>query len=85
MGGLWGGGASACLKWKVAYQQMLESFFAAGQFAGKDQTVMLSAFLKDPSLATVVRCTRSGIDKWFFLEHLLSEEPNVFEVNTSYF
>jgi len=85
VGGLWGGGVAACLKWKAVYQQMLESFFAAGTFAGKDQTVMLSAFLKDPSLATVVRCTRSGIDKWFFLEHLLSEEPNVFGVNTSYF
>ena len=85
VGGLWGGAASACLKWKAAYQQMLEAFFAAGTFAGKDQTVMLSAFLKDPSLATVVRCTRPGIDKWFFLEHLLSDEPNGFEVNTSYF
>ncbi len=84
VGGLWGGGASACLKWKAAYQKMLESYFAAGRFAGKDQTVMLSAFLKDPSLATVVQCTRSGIDKWFFLEHLLSDEPNVFDVNMTY-
>ncbi len=85
VGGLWGGGATACLKWKAAYQQMLEAYFAADRFAGKDQHVMLSALLKDPSLGIVVNCTRPGINKWFFLEHLLSEEPNIFEINTSYF
>lgn len=84
VGGLWGGGSAACLRWKAAYQEMLEAFFAAGRFAGKDQTVMLSTFLKNPSLASVVECTRPGIDAWFFLENLLSDEPNIYKINTSY-
>ncbi len=84
VGGLWGGGAAACLRWKTKFQQMLEAYFAAGRFAGKDQTVMLSTLLKDPSLAYVVTCTRPGIDAWFFLEHLLSDEPNIYKINASY-
>jgi hypothetical protein len=84
VGGLWGGGAAACLRWKQAYQAMLEEYFAAGRFAGKDQIVMLSAYVKDPSLGVVVRCTRSQVDPWFFLEHLLSSEPNVYEENPTY-
>jgi hypothetical protein len=84
VGGLWGGGISACLRWKKAYQQMLETYFQVGRFAGKDQQVMLSAYLDDPSLAKVVRCTKHNIDEWFFLEHLLSDLSERCELNPTY-
>jgi hypothetical protein len=84
VGGLWGGGAEACVRWKHAYQRMLEAYFRAGRFAGKDQQVMLSAYLDDPSLGKVVHCTKPYIDVWFFLEHLLSNQSEHYELNPSY-
>ena len=84
VGGLWGGGILACLRWKKAYQRMLETYFQVGRFAGKDQQVMLSSYLDDPSLAKVVCCTKHNIDEWFFLEHLLSDLPERYELNPTY-
>jgi len=84
VGGLWGGGASACLYWKDAYQAMLERYFAAGRFAGKDQIVMLSTYMEQPHLAKVVQCTRSDIDPWFFLEYLLSDREEAYQINETY-
>lgn len=84
VGGLWGGGIDACLKWKNAYQQMLEKYFKADRFAGKDQIVMLSTYLDNFELDNIVKCTKQGIDEWFFLEHLLSSEEIEYKLNTSY-
>jgi hypothetical protein len=84
VGGLWGGGKDACIRWKAAYEQMLIRYFAANRFAGKDQSVMLSAFLQDPGLATVVRCNVSDIDTWFYLEYLLSDIGIPFEPDATY-
>jgi hypothetical protein len=84
VGGLWGGGTAACLRWKNAYQRMLEAYFRVGRFAGKDQQVMLSAYLDDPSLGKVVYCTKPYIDIWFFLEHLLSDQTERYELNPTY-
>jgi len=84
VGGLWGGGIEGCLKWKKAYQKMLELYFRAGRFAGKDQQVMLSTYLENISLAKVVRSTKHYIDEWFFLEHLLSNQPERYELNPTY-
>jgi hypothetical protein len=84
VGGLWGGGKKACLRWKNAYQRMLEAYFRVGRFAGKDQQVMLSAYLAEPTLAIVVRCTKPYIDEWFFLEHLLSDLSERYELNSTY-
>jgi hypothetical protein len=84
VGGLWGGGITACIRWKNAYQRMLESYFRVGRFAGKDQQVMLSTYLDDPSMAKIVRCTKPYIDEWFFLEHLLSDLSERYELNPTY-
>ena len=84
VGGLWGGGIHACIQWKHAYQRMLEAYFLKGRFAGKDQQVMLSTYLDDPSLAKVVRCMKPHIDEWFFLEHLLSDLVEKYELNRTY-
>jgi hypothetical protein len=85
VGGLWGGHADACRRWKSAYEAMLIRYFAAGRFAGKDQSVMLSAYLEDPTLATIVKCNiPKPFDEWFYLEYLVSDYPTVFEKDNSY-
>jgi hypothetical protein len=87
VGGLWGGCASACLRWRYAYEAMLIRYFGMGIFAGKDQTVMLSAYLENSSLGEIVRPkTRKepGYDDWFFAQRLLSEEVVAFEKDKSY-
>jgi len=84
VGGLWGGGIKGCLQWKEAYQTMLEKYFQVNRFAGKDQIVMLSTYLNQPKLAKVVKCTKNNIDEWFFLEHLLSDLKERFELNSTY-
>jgi hypothetical protein len=84
VGGLWGGGIKACLQWKDAYQKMLETYFSVGRFAGKDQAVMLSTYMQAPELADIVRCTKDGIDNWFFLQYLLSAEKNTYLIDKSY-
>jgi hypothetical protein len=72
VGGLWGGHAKGCMQWSKAYQEMLEKYIQAGRFAGKDQQVMLSAFINNPELAYVVKSNLVLIDSWFYLEYLLS-------------
>ena len=83
VGGLWGGSIIACLEWKRNYQIMLERYFSKGIFAGKDQIVMLSTYLQNPTLALVVKCTLEQIDIWFFLEYLLSSSAK-YELNNTY-
>jgi hypothetical protein len=83
VGGLWGGTAEACKRWKKAYQSMLEQYFSQNKFAGKDQSVMISTYIADPSLAVVVKPTVPG-DKWFFQQQLLSSANAPFEKDPSY-
>lgn len=83
VGGLWGGGAQGCLRWHAAFANVLESYFRQGRFAGKDQSVMISTYLANPSLAHVVRCTRPEKDHWFFLEELLAGQAH-YTLDTSY-
>lgn len=85
VGGLWGGHRDGCTKWIQAYQQMLDKYFQAGRFAGKDQQVMLSAYLENPNLAYVIHGTMGGAKNWFFLEELLSTDTNAYyELNPTY-
>ena len=84
VGGLWGGSTIACIEWKRNYHIMLEKYFKNGLFAGKDQTVMLSTYLHNPTLALIVNCTLGHIDNWFFLEYLLSNKNVKYELNKTY-
>lgn len=84
VGGLWGGNIRACLRWRSAYESMLNRYVSAGRFAGKDQSVMLSAYLEDPSLGVIVQPTVPTIDKWFFLEYLLSDMDVKYRLDDSY-
>lgn len=74
VGGLFGGEASACLRWLAAYESMLQRYFSRGRFAGKDQSVMVSALLEDSSLGVVIKPTMN-CNEWFFLEYYLSNVP----------
>jgi hypothetical protein len=85
VGGLWGGSINACLKWKYLYQSMLDNYFKNGRFAGKDQTVMLSTYLKNPESAIVIKVPNSYIlDPWFFFQYLLSDLDMPFIINDTY-
>jgi hypothetical protein len=84
VGGLWGGGAQACLRWRTAFESMLCRHFATGRFAGKDQSVMLATFLEWPSLARIVKSNIPNIDIWFYATYLLSELAPPLEYEPSY-
>lgn len=84
VGGLWGGSAIACMRWRAAYETQLIQYFATGRFAGKDQSVMLSAYLDNPSLAAIARATTTDGDGWFFQQWLLTDQAP-FEQDRSYF
>ncbi len=84
VGGLWGGTAAACLRWKSAYESQLIRYICAGRFAGKDQSVMLSAYLEDTSLARIVKPTTKQGDHWFFLEYALADDGPPLETDMSY-
>jgi hypothetical protein len=85
VGGLWGGGISACLEWRKQYQFTLECYFLKNRFAGKDQQVMLSTYMNCPILGKVIECSKGCIDKWFFFQYLLSDIPTPYQLNPTYF
>ena len=84
VGGLWGGPAGACLRWRSAYEAQLIRYFSTGRFAGKDQSVMLSAYLEDTSLVYIVKPTTKQGDHWFFLKYALATNGPPLEIDTSY-
>lgn len=84
VGGLWGGTGEACLRWLAAYESMLLVYKQRGKFAGKDQSVMLSAYLADPNVATIVKPNIPHMDIWFYLTRLLSNTSVPFEPDPSY-
>ncbi len=87
VGGLWGGTGPACLRWLAAYEAQLIRYFTAptDRFAGKDQSVMLSAYLEDTTLAFIAKPTTRQGDHWFFQEYLLAKGTETpLERDTSY-
>ena len=86
VGGLWGGTGEACQRWKSAFEAQLIRYFAAGRFAGKDQSVMLSAVLEDPEIATVVEPPPQTLyaDRWFYLQRALATPSAPIRTDPSY-
>jgi hypothetical protein len=82
--GVFGGGITACKKWKIAYQTMLEKYFLVNRFAGKEQVVMFSTYVYNPTLANIVTHTKYDIDVWFFFQYLLSDQEVEYRLNQSY-
>lgn len=83
VGGLWGGGIEGCLRWNRAYKDMLKAYIKRSRFMGKDQLVMLSTYLHDPSLAVIVERT-AETNPWFFLLYLFSNARIIFKTELSY-
>lgn len=85
VGGLWGGSAAACRRFCSAYEAQLLRYFHAGRFAGKDQSVYLSAILEDPSMVSVYQQTDDpALDTWFFQTRLLTDQGVVGLLDASY-
>ena len=86
VGGLWGGGIAGCRAWSAAFQRTLQRYFTEGKFAGKDQSVMLSTYMSDTTLATVVRPTIpfDPTHVWFFLTQLCSDLSVEYALEPSY-
>jgi Bacterial protein of unknown function (HtrL_YibB) len=83
VGGLWGGHRDAIRVWRSAYEQALLQYFLFGHFAGKDQSVMLSAALAHPELVEIVEPTVDG-NRWFFTQRLLSDPAVPWKRDESY-
>ena len=71
IGGMWGGDATACKNWRVAYENMLNKYVKANRFYGKDQHIMLSAYLEKPSLGVFTK-KPDGRDMWMYIHYVLS-------------
>lgn len=84
VGGLWGGGITGCLKWRQAFEECLCLYFEKGRFAGKDQSVMLSTYLANPTLANVYKPPNNYNDDWFYFQRLHSNLGIVAELDKSY-
>jgi len=90
VGGFFGGTIQACRRWRKAYESMLLRYFVKGYFAGKDQPIMASALLDDPSLGDILEPTIPGtqfgdIQHWLFLPKYLSDiqlKRKLFAINT---
>lgn len=71
-GGLWGGGAEACIRFRTLYEEMLIRYFANSIRIGQDQQIMASVFWENPDLVDLIQIVEYDKDRWFFLEYLLS-------------
>ena len=84
VGGLWGGDIPGCLNWCEAYENMLLKYFEKNRFAGKDQSVMLSTYLKNETLAVVIEPTSFKVSTFFFFEYLHSNLNIKYKLDSSY-
>lgn len=68
-GGILASDRAGWAAWSAAYDAMLLRYYLAGRFIGKDQNIMASMMLEQPSLAVVTRPASSlgSVQKWFSL------------------
>lgn len=73
-GGILAADAAGWKRWSEAYDAMLQRYLTLGRFIGKDQNIMASMIVADPSLAVCVTpSARLGpIEKWFYLLFFLA-------------
>lgn len=73
-GGILASDVSGWIRWSSAYDAMLMRYHLAGRFIGKDQNIMASMILEEPSLAVVIKRPPSlgPIAGWFYLLVFLS-------------
>lgn len=68
-GGILASDAEGWIRWSMAYDAMLIRYYLADRFIGKDQNIMASMILEEPSLATIVKrpAHLGPIAGWFYL------------------
>ena len=73
-GGILASGSEGWKRWSKAYDAMLLRYHLAGRFIGKDQNIMASLMVEEPSLGAVVRrpAVLGPIQGWFYLLLFLS-------------
>ena len=92
--GLFGGDRVSCLRFKDSYEETLLHYFFDNRFAGKEQQLILSTYLKDTSLGFMVKHNVNYIYNgnnlcvyedymWFYLEYILSGK-SIVEYDKSY-
>ena len=72
-----GGSISACLKYRIEYEKMLNLYFDNNKFAGKDEAVISSLILAQPELFTLVKKVNF---KWFYLQEFLSKNNSEYDI-----
>ena len=63
--GLWGGTAGAVLQFHDAYFRIFERLAAAGQFVGKDQTIINHVCTEQKQTCAILESGKEG--QWFFM------------------
>ena len=72
-GNMWGGTAGAVLRFREAFFQTFERLADAGQFVGKDQTIMNHVCSEEEGLCSILDPKK--MDRWFFmLPYLLGDD-----------
>jgi hypothetical protein len=68
-GGILGSDVAGWRRWDAAYEDMFRRYLDAGRFVGKDQEIMASMILDDPTLVEIIRppLEFDSHQAWFFL------------------
>ena len=79
-GGILASDAAGWKRWSDAYDAMLRRYLERGWFVGKDQNIMASAVLADPTLAVLIRAPSSlgTVGMWFYFLLFLAGKSAVF-------
>ena len=75
-GGIIGGSKEACLEWHQLFYKMMQTYFQNDKFAGKDQSIMASVYLKTfntdkdkcEKLFNLVKVANPFCNPWFYLQ-----------------
>ena len=78
-GGIIGGSKETCLEWHGLFYDMMDKYFQNHQFAGKDQSIMASVYLKIyntdkkecEKLFNLVKVANPFCNPWFYLQDYL--------------
>jgi len=69
-GGIQAATAKTWLTWSEKYDKMMTRYIAANRFIGKDQSIMASVILEEPTIALLIRpygYYKHPLNLWFFL------------------
>ena len=67
---IFGGGKEALLRYHELYYEMVEYFISVDRFIGKDQSILNSVYLLNPSLFDLIE-PKPCKDPWFYLQDYL--------------